>query len=357
MWPSLLVVCTMMVFVAPLVPALYEWRRRTDVAPLGIVPSHDGNVRHFADAFQRFIESRREALGTRAVGEDAQEYAFVGEIARSCGAGAFRPTPPELLARSTSRTILSDFSLWLPNDFSFLGEIYSRRDVRGGAGDRIRSVLALGDLAIERGSRVTRWAHAATVRVAPDCEILGRLSAVRRIALSPPCSFRRIQAPCIEFGLGSGPRSPAPVIARPVPGREAAAPGPRAQKRWVVDGDAELGRSARFNGDAVVRGSAVIRAEAEIAGSIKAHGTVALEPGARVRRSVVARQSVIVGHRCAVGGPIVSEREVIIGAESIVGSAKAPTTITAPVIRICAGAVVHGTVWARESGEAVERLT
>jgi len=229
--------------------------------------------------------------------------------------------------------------------------------VQGGVGDRIRSVLAIGDLAIERGSRVTRWAHAATVHVAPDCEILGRLSAMRHIMLSPHCSFRRINAPRIEFGLASGPRPPARAPAGPVPGREGTPLDPRSQRRWVVEGDVDLGRRARFSGDLVVRGNAVIRPDAEIAGSIKAHGAVALEPGARVRRSVVARESVIVGHRCAVGGPIVSERSVVIGAESIVGSEEAPTTITAPVIRICAGVVVHGTVWARERGETVERLT
>ena len=356
MWPSLLILGAMMVFVVPLVPALCEWRRKTDVAPLGIVPTHDGNVRHFAQSFRRFIEKKGAALRTGAIGDEAPQYAFVSECARRSGAGVFRPVFSELLARSTSRTILSDVSLSLPDDFVFLGEIYGRRDVQGGVGDRFRSVLALGDLAIERGSRVTRWAHAATVHVAPDCEILGRLSAVRRIMLSPHCSFRRINAPRIEFGLASGPRPPA-YTARPVPGREGTSLDPRSQRRRVVEGDVDFGRRARFNGDLVVRGNAVIRPDAEIAGSIKAHGAVALEPGARVRRSVVARESVIVGHRCAVGGPIVSERSVVIGAESIVGSEEAPTTITAPVIRICAGVVVHGTVWARERGETVERPT
>lgn len=353
MWPALLVASTMAVFALPLVPALREWRRRSDVAPLGIAPTHDGNVRHFAESFRKSLEGGRAAVASFApTAEGNAPSALVDPGGPALDGGAFRPTPAESLSRTTSRLILSDTPLSLPDRFIYLAEVYGRQDVCGGAASRFQSVLAGRNLSLGRGSCVARWAHASSVYVAPDCEILGRLTAERIIVLSPRCSFRRVNAPFIQFGLsldpGAAPRAPA---------QETAPADPRRVRRIVLGGDFELSRSAQVRGDLVVRGKALIRSDAEIAGSLKAHGAIALEPRAKVHRSAVSRADVIVGDHCAVGGPIVSEGAIEIGANSIVGSPAAPTTVTAPVIRVRSGAVVHGTLWARGSGEALKVTT
>jgi hypothetical protein len=60
-----------------------------------------------------------------------------------------------------------------------------------------------------------------------------------------------------------------------------------------------------------------------------------------------------IGPGCTIRGPLVCEKTIEIDAGTVLGSDSAETTVTAVEIRVCEGAVAHGTVWARELGYVV----
>ena len=57
---AFLVLCaaTLLLGLLPFLPALLEWRRKTDVAPLRIARERDVDIRHFARGFRTYIQSQ-----------------------------------------------------------------------------------------------------------------------------------------------------------------------------------------------------------------------------------------------------------------------------------------------------------
>lgn len=348
MWALLLLATTALVFALPLAPALQELRRRTDVDPLPIDQEHACDVRHFARRFVALVERELAAIAQGTGRHLAAGYAVMG-------AGVFHAREDERRTRVSTRVLVAEGPLELPRNFSWLREVYGRHDVRGGCDARLRAVMAGGRLVLGPRAAVLRWAHARSVHALPDCVLLGRLSADEELVLEPGCRFTRIHAPTIVFGSVAVPgRTDRDDERRRALWRAPATAGPRSSAlvagRWVAQGDLEIPAGEVFRGDLVVRGDLVMRRGAGIDGSIKAHGDVRLEPGVCVAGAVVSTRSISAVGRCSVDGPIVAEREVRLGAGSVVGAAGAPATVTAPVIRVEPGVVVHGTVWAKEDG-------
>ena len=75
--------------------------------------------------------------------------------------------------------------------------------------------------------------------------------------------------------------------------------------------------------------------------------------GVQVDGSVVAQGDVLVGAGSAVGGSVMSETAVVLGPGCTIGTPERHATVCAPRIEIALGVVVHGTVWAGASGDAV----
>ena len=182
----LLVAATALLCLLPLLPALLELRRRTDVAPLAIVREHDGNVRYFARQF-------REEISSLALGRPVAETGPVVE-GRLPGGAPFRwvrgkcgvrnsefgvsdgPDHSELRiphsALSGDRMLISDGPLELPAGTVWAREMYAGAGLRGGAGSRYTGVLAEGPVRLGAGSVVARWIHSeASLHLERDGQI------------------------------------------------------------------------------------------------------------------------------------------------------------------------------------------
>ena len=85
-------------------------------------------------------------------------------------------------------------------------------------------------------------------------------------------------------------------------------------------------------------------------GSVKGNGHISLKERAEVHGSLVSTKRIHISSNCFVKGPIIAEREVVIDAGVQVGIPGIPTTISAPIIHLARGAVIHGTVWAKVEG-------
>lgn len=326
MWTFLFIVTGVALFSLPVVPAIIELKRKSDVWPLGIDQTHSGVTRRFADRF-------RDYLADLEAGEGAN---LMQHIDRRGIAQEAASTGPRV---SEPRVLIADETCVLPDAFQFGGEIYGRQDLVTGRENRIRAALAEGEIQFGRGTTLLRWAHAKRIKVAADCRIMGRLSAEESIECAQGGLFHRINARVIRFGE-----------------REAwPAESDRFEPVWSGErvfhqGDLSVRPNSVVEADLIVHGDLEIGGGAVVRGSAKSLGDMKLGEGARVHGALICMGRLTVGRDCAVLGPVVSETMVALGGNVRVGADGHPSTVTAPEIRIAAGVVAHGSVWAREQG-------
>lgn len=353
----LLLSCTAL-FLLPLAPAILEWLRPTDAAPLNVVREYGGNIGHFAASFHHFVNAQLRPLLDRA----ASEHALVKEtlpdgsrvIALPGGSG-LREVSQSANVRETSHLILAAGDLSLDGEHIFSGEIYADGNLRSGPGLVLRAVLAKGDIHLGSEAYVLRWLHAdGAVVTGENSRLYGRTSAGQRLVLGQGSRFARMYAPRIEFAPAN---RPAPVVLSQPLHRRMAFERPEQlhlcdKERWLMRGQLSVTANTWHRGHLIASEDLCIGAGTFVCGSVKGQN-VTLALGSRVHGSVVAGARVIMESDSQAMGPIVAEDMVVIASGCVVGSLDHPTTITAPRIRIAPGALVHGSIWAREEGEVL----
>ena len=83
------------------------------------------------------------------------------------------------------------------------------------------------------------------------------------------------------------------------------------------------------------------------------HGAVQVGPRSRIRGALFSEQAIALHEDAQVQGPVVSEVRVDLGPGVVIGRLEHPSTLSAPQLLAQAGAVVHGTAWASQSGRVV----
>ncbi len=342
----------------PLLPALVELRRRTDVKPLRVVRASDVDIRHFAHRFRAWLDGalgepmaacREGGGGAEGSLPDGMRYAVLPD-------GAPPPLTPDASGPATCPGVVVGCGrLDLPAGALFPHEVYAANSVEVGERTICRAILADGDLRLGRGCWSLRWLHARVSLLArEDCALHGRASANISMRLEQGCRFERLHAPTVAFGAPA-PLPPAPVAREPL----AASDIPRliddAAGRWLVRGDLELPAGRSVSADLVVTGRLRVGAGALVNGGLKSHGDLVLEDGVEVNGSVVGSRDVRVGRGCRIRGPVIAERDARIGAGTRLGSAERPTTLSVRQLEIEAGAVAHGTVWAHGGAVVLPR--
>lgn len=342
----------------PLLPSLIEARRRTDIKPLRVVRASDVDIRHFATAFQAWVEDHlgKPLAASRAGGgpvegrlDDGTPYLALPDGATP--ALVTLPTGPA----SCGAVILGSGDLNLPPRALFPHETYADGSVEVGEQSVCRAILAGGDLRLGRGCWSLRWLHARSTLLAREsCALHGRASADVSMRLEEGCRFERLHAPTVAFGMPVPPTPAAPALepyeAKDVPNLVEDAAG-----RWLVRQRLEIPAHRLVTSDVVVTGELRVGAGTRIVGSLKSHGDLTLAEGVVVDGSIVAGRDLSVGRGCDIRGPVVAERDGRIEAGTQLGSADRPTTLSARCLEVEAGSVVHGTVWAHGGGLVLPR--
>ena len=338
-------------FFLPLVPAMWEFYRKTDASALSVIQQHSGDVRYFADSFRTYLKgldptlqqcstSGRPTMGTMPDGTDYlvlgsgdQAYQLpLGEKGQHC---------PMLIAAASD--------LLLPSDAKFSKDIYSRGRFLGGSNNSYRAILADQAAHLGENSSVTRWIHAVgEFSAAEGCKLYGRVSSENVIRLEGGCQFTRLNAPTIEIGDRPPANLPASAVS---PGRSAW----DLTTRILHEGDFEIRAGDTFQGSMVVRGKLHIGAGARVFGNVKSEKDAVLDSGARVEGSLISAKRLLIGRDCRIHGPVIAEREVIVASGTCLGTPESLTTVSAPQIKVEEGVIVFGTLWAREHGEVVTR--
>jgi hypothetical protein len=250
--------------------------------------------------------------------------------------------------------IAAGVDLVLPPGLTFLKEIYAGGRLVGGAESTYRAICGEKGVHLQHGSKVLRWAHAAgDFQAGGNCDLYGRISSDTEISLQSGCLFQRLNAPRIAMGPASVTAETHLSAASDGSIEERIAEKP--MTRTLVEGDWDIPSGEVIAENIVVRGELRIGSGVRIAGSAKSGGRMVVESGVVVEGSLISASTMHIGPRCLIAGPVIAEREMVIESETHCGSARTPTTVSAPIIDAEEGSLFFGTLWAREHGRVVPK--
>lgn len=298
----------------PLAPALAEWRRPRDTAAMPIRREHDGDCR----ALARNERTRLEAALGVPLARQVKVHAADG---------------PRLVAGNW----VCAHPRYLPPHSIYLENLYCAAPMRTGEHCRLGGVIVDGLLTLGRGSEVHCFAHGRAVHARPGCSLPGRITALRRIRLQPPCGFVRVAAARIEFGVPPRPASATPKYAAPA-------------RRHQPPGLAEKGQTGGHVGDVLAHAALVIADGACIVGAIKGRGDVHIGAHADVAGAVISGAVLVVGRGARIAGPVVAHQRIVFEGDCTVGTLLSPAAVCAPHVEIRGATLIHGSVWARAGG-------
>jgi|GEM_PF-631158 len=354
MWIVLFLILSVWL-VIPLLPALIEWRRRSDATPLPIADEYEQDM-HMAAA--RFAISMAERL--ESICDDCM-------VAFGDNSSVSRIPPPYFMLWNEEDPLLTQTALisydipyffspthtWnLPPELSLRRNAFSVKSLHGGPRNSFTGLYGKQDLSLDRESEVDQWLHAeGNAFFGPGCRLRGNVSAEQTIRLDEDCTFERLQAREIQFGLPYEFDSELSHRERIV--YEPSDCFNEIEQRTLVRGDASIPAGHELAGNIVVIGNLHIGEGARIDGSVKAHGNIVVEEKAEITGHVFSIGNSIIGMHCLIQGVVSAEGKLDIAAGCRIGSHEIPTTVSAEQIRIALGVQIHGTIWALGNGVVI----
>ncbi len=347
------IVFTLLVFSLPLIPAVHEFIFKTDVAPLEVPVSYDIDPRRFAYNFQKLVyEAAADYLAAGApisVGQRGSIFKIYDPRAE--------PGPDA----NIREILVSRDRVLIPRGAWTNGEIYSLDRVRCRTASHVRAVFSEDVLALGVRACVLRWAHADVVYAMDKNELYGRITADTLIYVRNRAIFERMHAPMIRFGdRHSGARFRRQSLSRAnieVGGCGEVLMNQPDLKRVVFEGNVAIPSNSIVETDLIVRGNLKVGNNVLVLGSLKSRGKMSIGTDCEVRGSAVAQDSLLIGRRTTVLGPAIGERRIVLGDDCSIGSKELPVTVTSNRIDVHNGVVVFGSIWARELGRAVGKLS
>ena len=191
------------------------------------------------------------------------------------------------------------------------------------------------------------------VRLVPGVATPPVVSASVRILANAGSQFQKLSAPTIALGSADTERR-SPHHERPCTSLMTL---PHAQpwgdRGWRIQGNCHIADAQQVTGPLVVMGSLTLGADCVVEGDVKAHGPVKVGLRTRIHGALFSEQAIALHEDAQVQGPVVSEVRVDLGPGVVIGRLEHPSTLSAPQLLAQAGAVVHGTAWASQSGRVV----
>jgi cytoskeletal protein CcmA (bactofilin family) len=338
-----------------LLPALKELIAPTDVSPLHVPHDQSNQAERFALSFRE----RLQTLFGEPLGLSIEQHrpdlgeTLVGGVRRWLGSSPLTPPNTAPLACAGD--------LRLPDGMRTDYEVYASGNLSLGAHGRAHALLADGTVRMGAHSRVARWVHGRNVLLSRDSKVMARVSADQRMELARGATFVRGHAAVIT--LPSSEDTPLPQTPAQHPEREfedliregffSQAQFESAQGRWLVRGDLKFPPATHVRGNLIVRGALHMAEGCTVEGSLKVHGALLMDAHCVIKGACVGMRNIKIGAQCQIAGPLVAESKLRVGLHSTVGTLDRPTSATASVAAIYAGAVVHGTLYAKQQVRAI----
>jgi cytoskeletal protein CcmA (bactofilin family) len=342
-------------FVLPLLPALFELQQKRDAKPLNVVQQYAGEIRHFAGGFRQCIDALQQPLSQCvASGTVGAAQLSDGDKCLLLGHTDGAVLQKDMKGATFPFVVAAGVDLVLSPGLTFLKEIYAGGQFFGGEETTYRAILGVKNVHLGRASKITRWAHASgNFQIEHDCDLYGRISCDKDMSVRSGCTFRRLNAPRIALGdVAAGFESGDASLSEATEGDPVS---DRPRRRKLIDGDWEIRPGEVFTENIVTRGKLRIGAGAKVFGSVKCNGELLVETGVTVDGSLIASATMQVGPGCKIRGPVIAEHGMVIQSGTQCGTAQTPTTVSAPIIDVEEGSLFFGTLWAREHGRVVPK--
>jgi hypothetical protein len=274
--------------VLPLVPALRELFRPTDVEPLTMVGRDNADIARFARNFRDYLKGQLAALE----GEPDARGEQTGKLPDNTPFMRLARLPNEISRTSmppgaNGRLLVLDQSTVLDGGEQFRLEIWTKQDFIGGPSATYRAILGEQNVELAGKSVVLRWVHSVgPLVVGPGSSLYGRTSSDKEVHLGPGVTFDRIGAPLILVGTAT-PRPLPPAIA----GTKFQPPerSRRLGDHLRVEQDLEVAAGTVVEGNLVVAGRCWLGKDVRVNGSLKVHRGLTMEDGVVVTGAVVSR--------------------------------------------------------------------
>ena len=335
----------------PLTPSLLEFVRPTDIAPLKVVSRDSGDIAFFANNFRNYFLAQAEKFDFTTIRDlELSQLPDSSPFMRVRGNVCFPPNHNQA-SNTVDYLVIAGPETTLPDNITFLREVYGVGGLTGGVGCAYRAVLADRDLTLLGESIVLRWAHSMGTFTVQEGSILhGRTSSDEELFLASGVTFEWISAPVILVGKANEVNDISQLQLRDVTFNQVDLKV-MTDGTYRFDGDISIPANGLVTGNFIVTGRIYIGSRAHIKGSIKAYKNIITEDNCRIDGSVVTRSTINIGKFCIVKGPLISETGIIIGQGTMVGNKEELSTISAPIVTIHSGTVIYGMVVAQRLGQ------
>ncbi|MEO6921802.1 MAG: hypothetical protein ABI171_22550 [Collimonas sp.] len=349
-YPAFLLISVLLIMFLPFIPALHEWLRPSDVAPLQVRRNEINNLRYFADSFRLTIagmpainlQKLKNVQTERTVSISDKLHVVHQRLDGETATGYSRSTLQVLRKKNGIVIFVHDASL--PADSHSQADLFAAADLRVGDGASLRACSAQGVITLGADTVVHRWIDAPSIHVGSNASIDGRITALREIRFSGGSRFVRAGAPTMRFGDSTATAAAAPQ-----------APSPR--KRYLLDDGAQQSAALNQDGDYVVRGPYRLRPGTSVFGNIKTYGDLHLGARTCIAGSLVSNKDIVLANGCSVLGPVISQNDIVIGPDCRIGTPDAATTMICRKLSIAAGCVVHGVITTQDGALMTPRET
>jgi cytoskeletal protein CcmA (bactofilin family) len=335
-YPALLLISVLLIMCLPFIPALHEWLRPSDVAPLPVRRNEINNLRYFADSFRLTIANmsainlpKLQSVQTDRTISISDQLHVVHQRLTDASAD-YQPATLKLLRQKTGIVIFVHDARLPPNSSSH-ADLFAAADLLVGDGASLRACSAQGVITLGANAVVHRWIDAPSIHVGSNAAIDGRITALKEITFSEGSRFVRAGAPTMCFGYSAATAEAAPQ-----------APSPR--PRHVLEDGAQQSAALIQNGDYVVRGVYRIHPGTTVFGNIKTYGDLHLGEQSSIAGSLVSNKDIVLARACSVLGPVISQNDIVIGPDCRIGTPDAATTMICRKLTIAAGCMVHGVI-------------
>jgi hypothetical protein len=348
---ALLCVLTLLVMLLPLLPAIHEWIRPSDVVPLQIDERDALDPPFLANSFAARID---EALRENAshLG-DSVLVRFVAPHATA----ALPLMEQEVAAGRSERLWHITGDATLPAHMGFYAEVASSAMLKTAEHGVYRALWAAGTLQLTARTTVLRWAHGLTVWVAEGCQLAGRLTAQERLGIAPGVTFKLLHAPLIQFSALGHRSALQTTPCSTITTWPSNVQWDATVRRGIARDALQIDAHTSWRGDLVCLDDLGVGAHCQVDGSLKTRGSLYLANGCHVTGNLISEGPIHLGPDCVVGGAVVSETSVHLGPGCTIGAAGRLATVAAPQIRVAQDVCVHGTLWAEETGQALLPLS
>jgi predicted acyltransferase (DUF342 family) len=343
-----LIFITVTLFIVPFLPALIEWKQKTDSGPLNVVFYDQTLVDYVLRMFYSYLKNNF----SRFFDADPLQYEPTSGILDhkvhyqiSKIQGLLELSKSEQINKKSDKVFLLCESTTMPEGVIFTNKVYAKKSLSSGVKNTFNEVVAETDLLLNAGTVIQRMAYSNTqVTVGQDCDFNGYLRAKKEIHFLGNAKFQYIYAPYICFGTvtATAPLFAVDIISEVIP---------RILKKipFVIRDNSHLAASY------VAKRSMIIGEHCSLRGSIKSYGRLQIKDNTSIMGAIICENDIEIGDNCFVQGPIISTKTLRIGKNCVMGSKDTATSIIANHIFISPGCAVFGLLLAKVEGVLQER--